>query len=200
MTDLATFVLAAMTSLAPARDHTILATALVARIEAEPPLFAGDDDRVRTAALATAILFREGSLGLNVEGDKVRGVVTSWCSAQINLSPGAKTREGWTGPELRDDPDKCVAVEMRLLHSSVLACPAAPVSEYAVGPRACTSRRGIRISNDRMWLARKLIQDIAASGRKSSLFLDLNTERGLRACSSHAGAICLHEFAIGGTS
>lgn len=149
------FTLAAMALLAPGRSHDELALAVAQVVDAADPLFAHDEDKHKTAALAIAVLFREGSLGLHVEGDRRNGKPTSWCSAQINLSPGAKTVEGWTGPELRDDPIKCVTVEMRMLRVSVRVDPEFPIAFYASGP-AWKSDRARRISRDRVWLAKRI--------------------------------------------
>ena len=63
------FVFAAMNSLAPTRDHVVLATAITRRVESEPPLFKGDDDKRRTASYLVAVAFREGSLTLGITGN-----------------------------------------------------------------------------------------------------------------------------------
>lgn len=190
MTDILTaFALAAMSSLAPQRPHDVLAKAVVDRVDAEAALFADDPDKKKTAALMVAILFREGSLGLRVEGDRVNGVPTSWCTAQINMSAGGKTREGWSGPDLRDDPAKCVAVSMRLLRDSIRWCPAFPVAIYASGPRGCSSPHAQRISRDREALAAKLVRDVAATTAVTgSLFLPSNTAHPARAVVSRGNA------------
>lgn len=154
-TSLLSFALAAMSHVSPLADHHELASAIVDVVESEPPLFANDADRRRTVALVSAVAFREGSLGLHVEGDLRNGKPTSWCTAQINLSPGAKTLEGWTGPELRDDPVKCITVELRMLRESIRICPKAPVAFYAAGP-GWKGARAIRISNDRVALAKRM--------------------------------------------
>jgi hypothetical protein len=154
------WVLAAMALLAPERDHAELGGAIARVVEAEAPLFRDDEDRKRTAALVIAVAFREGSLGLHVEGDRRAGKPTSWCSLQINLSPGMRTREGWTGEDLRDDAVKCVTVGMRLLRDSLRACPRVPLGVYAVGPLGCSDARAARISRDRVALAARLLREV----------------------------------------
>lgn len=151
------FTLAAMASLAPERNHDTLGRAIAERVDAEAPVFADDADRKKTAALMLAVAWREGSFGLRVEGDRVSGATTSWCTMQVNLTPGARTAEGWTGPELRDDPAKCVAVGFRILRYSVRSCSKFPVAVYASGPGGCANARAQRISADRMQIARRLI-------------------------------------------
>lgn len=139
-------VLAWMLSLAPNRDHSELAGAIVRAVEAEAPLFKGDADKRKTAALLVAVAFRESSLMLAAVGDKGQ----SFCAMQIHRTSGG-------GPALLTDADACVRRGMALLRASVRLCPRAPVAWYAAGgTAACSNERAIRISNDRMALARRL--------------------------------------------
>ncbi len=140
------FVFAAMSSLAPARDHAALGTAIAARVLAEPPLFKGDDDRRRTAAYLVAVAFREGSLRLGVVGDHGR----SFCTFQIHASSGGKSA-------LTTDADACVGAAFAMLRESMRVCPSAPLAWYAEGPGGCSSARAQRISRDRLALARSLM-------------------------------------------
>ena len=156
---LLTWVLAASALLAPGRSHERLGTAIAIRAEAEPPLFKGDDDRRKTAAFLIAIAFRESSLKADATGDKRNGKPTSFCAFQINLWD-RKTKEGWSGADLIEDPDKCVTVAMRMLRESAKACPAHPLAFYAEGPAGCTSERAQRISLDRMAIAERLRRDV----------------------------------------
>ncbi len=150
------FVLAAMSALAPGRDHTTLGGAIASVIDEEPALFTNDENRHRSAALVVAVAFREGSLGTRVEGDIRNGKPISYCTMQIAVGSG-RTPEGWTGPELRDDPVKCVTVGVRMLRTSMRICPSAPLAFYAEGPNGCTSERAKRISRDRMALAKRVL-------------------------------------------
>lgn len=156
------WVLAAMLSLAPGRDHVRLAEAIATRAEVDAPLFADDDDRRKTAALLVAIAFRESSFVPDAIGDHGR----SHCAGQIYLAPGARTIEGWTGEDLRDDADKCLFVTMRMLRASLTACRSLPVHDrmavYARG--SCASDRGKQLSRDRMALAKRLLRDVDAGG------------------------------------
>lgn len=145
------FALAAMSSLAPGREHIELATAITARVLAEPPLFKGDDDRMRTAAYLVAVAFREGSLKSGIVGDKGK----SFCTFQIHESSGGT-------PALTTDVDACVAKAFAMLRTSMRVCPQAPLAWYAEGGvNACTSARAQRISKDRLGLAARLAKEQA---------------------------------------
>lgn len=160
---LATWLLAAATSLSPNRNHEALTQAIEKVLTDQAPLFAKDENRQRSAALLLAINFREGSLIPNIKGDKdKRGNFTSFCSMQIHLPYGAKTEEGWTGEELVEDPVKCITVGVRMLRISMKVCPKHPVAFYAEGvdQRTCDSVRAQRISNDRMFLAQRLVKGV----------------------------------------
>lgn len=161
MSALLPFVLAGMAALSPDRDHSTLGAAIAEVVEAERPLFADDDDRRQTASFYVAVLFRESSLDNNAIGDKG----ASHCAGQIYLPNGARTREGWTGAELRGDVTKCLAVVSRMLRASFVACRALPPAErmslYARG--SCTSETGRRLSRDRFALARRVHTAAAAA-------------------------------------
>lgn len=144
------FVLGAMASLAPGRSHAELATAIAARVLAEPPLFRGDADRRRTAAYLVAVAFREGSLRLDVVGDHGR----SFCTYQIHESSGG-TRA------LLTDADACVGTAFAMLRTSMRVCPSAPLAWYASGPAGCENARAQRISRDRMAVAARLVRGLA---------------------------------------
>ena len=160
MSVLFTWVVAASSLLAPARQHDELASAIANRVEAEAPLFKGDEDRHRTAALLVAIAFRESSLRATAVGDHVGGKPTSFCAFQVHLPWGAKTADGWTGADLLEDPEKCVAAAMRMLRVSMQVCPSSPIAWYAAGPAGCESPRAQRISRDRMAIAQRLLRDV----------------------------------------
>lgn len=160
MSVLFAWVVAASSLLAPARQHDELASAIANRAEAEAPLFKGDEDRHRTAALLVAIAFRESSLRAAAVGDRVGGKPTSFCAFQVSLPWGNKTAEGWTSKDLLEDPEKCVAAAMRMLRVSMQVCPSAPLAWYAAGPTGCESPRAQRISRDRMAIAQRLIREV----------------------------------------
>jgi hypothetical protein len=140
------FVLAAMTQLAPGRDHTELGAAIARAVEADRPLFENDADRRRTAALLVAVAFRESSFRANVVGDHGE----SFCAFQIHRSAGGT-------PALNDDVDACVRSGLALLRTSLRVCPSHPVAWYASGPVGCSNDRAQRISRDRMNLAMYLV-------------------------------------------
>lgn len=139
-------VLAWMTSLAPGRDHMANAVAITTAIMEVPPLFKGDEDKTRTAALSVAIAFRESSFR-----NDVASPTNDHCLFQINRRP-----------DLAKDPAACARVAIVMLRESMRMCPDHPIAFYAAGPGACSNERAKRISNDRMHLSRSLFH---AAGR-----------------------------------
>lgn len=135
------FAISAMLSLAPNRDHLPLATVMVEVVESNPPLFARDEDRVKTLSLIIAVAFREGSLKESVLGDDGH----SKCTMQIYDGPAA----------LNESPRLCIQTGYDMLRVSVRMDSLNPVAFYARGPRF-TSEEAKRISRDRMWLAHHL--------------------------------------------
>lgn len=146
MTSTIEWILAAMLTLAPNRDHAALAEAITNVVEAERPLFADDDDKRKTAALLVAVAFRESSLRADAVGDHGR----SFCALQIHRSSGGSAA-------LLEDAEACAFKGLELLRESLRVCPAHPVAWYAEGgTQSCSSPRAQRISRDRMALARWL--------------------------------------------
>jgi hypothetical protein len=160
MSTLLAWVLAASSTLAPGRSHDALSEAIVSRVEAEAPLFTGDEDKRRTASLLVAMAFRESSLRADAVGDKVNGKPTSFCAFQIHLPWDRKTPEGWSGEELLADPQKCVTTAMRMIRASMKVCSAHPLAWYASGPAGCESPRAQRISRDRLAIAQHLVRTV----------------------------------------
>jgi hypothetical protein len=147
MSGLGSWILAAMISLVPARNHERLASAIESVALSEPPLFKGDDDRLRTASVIIAVGFREGSLIADVVGDRGR----SFCTMQVHVTSGG-------GPALLTDPELCIRRGLTLLRESLRVCPKAPIAWYAVGGvEACSNDRAQRISRDRMAIAKRLL-------------------------------------------
>ncbi len=136
------FVLAAMTQLAPGRDHTELGGAIARVVDSNKPLFEKDADHRRTAALLVAVAFRESTFKPSVVGDNGN----SFCAFQIHRSAGGT-------PALLEDVDACVRSGLTLLRMSLRVCPTHPVAWYASGPTGCSNDRAQRISRDRMNLA-----------------------------------------------
>ncbi len=60
----------------------------------------------------------------------------SWCVGQINVGAGM-TPEGWSGPQLAEDHDKCFRASLRLMRSSYRQCrnldPVDRLSGYIFG-------------------------------------------------------------------
>lgn len=82
----------------------------------------------------------------------------SFCWAQIYLPNGAKTAEGWTGVELRDDPKKCAKVAVRLIKTSADRGPAD--CELCLYARGRVTEQARALSRNRMALARRLLTQI----------------------------------------
>lgn len=139
------FVFAAMSLLAPGRDHSANASAIAEVIDAEPALFKDDAAKLRTAAVVVAIAFRESSFRNDVVSK-----TNDFCMMQVNRRP-----------DLAADPRACVRVGLAMLRESLRVCPAFPVAHYAEGGlRACSSARAQRISRDRMALAARLVREV----------------------------------------
>lgn len=139
------YVLAGMSILAPGRNHDVLGKAIADRVDAEAPLFADDADKKKTSSWLVAVAYRESSLRLDAVGDRGR----SFCAYQIHETAGG-TRA------LLTNADACVGKAFAMLQTSSQVCPAFPLAWYAEGPRGCASPRAQRISNDRMWLAKRI--------------------------------------------
>jgi hypothetical protein len=140
------FVLAAMTQLAPGRDHSELGSAIARAVDADRPLFEHDAERRRTAALLVAVAFRESTFHAKAVGDHGQ----SFCAFQIHRSSGGT-------PALLEDVDACVRSGLTLLRTSLRVCPSSPIAWYAAGPAGCKNDRAQRISRDRMNLAAYLV-------------------------------------------
>ncbi len=188
MSTLLAWVLAATSTLAPNQDHERLAEAIAARVESEEPLFKNDVDRKKTAALLVAVAFRESSLKRDAVGDHFKGKPTSFCAYQIHLPGNRKTPEGWTGQDLLDDADKCVAAALRMLRESVKSCPSHPLATYAEGPPGCASVRAQRISRDRLALAQRLVKKVTVSDSRAAEAEVRERPRPLAYCRSQRRA------------
>ncbi len=157
MTTLLAYVLAGIAHLDPNAAHPEIADAIAHVVEDEPPLFRDDDSKQKTASLVLAVAFREGSLGLRVIGDcdkhTAKGVCISgprsFCTMQVHQSMGGSDA-------LNEDPELCIRAGLRILRSSVRACPSSPVAIYASGPNGCGNARAQRISRDRLALAARI--------------------------------------------
>lgn len=134
------FVLNAMASLVPGRDHATNGTAIARVVLSEEPLFKDDASRVKTAALVVAIAFRESAFR-----NDVTSKTADSCMMQVNRRP-----------DLAADPEACVRVALGMLRESMRVCPESPIAFYASGPGGCTNARAQRISRDRMAIAKRL--------------------------------------------
>lgn len=182
------YVLAVCLVMVPGKDHRELAGAITAAVEHGVPeaLFKNDQDemvedvllpaRSKSAALMAAISFRESGLHPRQVGDcpglapgdltcTVQKGATSFGAFQLSLPFKRKAEvTGLTGIQLLEDPAAQAREAIHILYYSVRSCPDFPVAVYAHGrdPHvACTDLHSQRISNDRMWLAKKIRKDAA---------------------------------------
>ena len=161
----AAFVLAAAQFLAPGRDHSVLATAISARVDAESPLFKDDADKRKTSAWLVAVAFRESSLTLDAVGDHGQ----SLCAYQLGRTSGGTTA-------MLTDADLCVGHAFGMLRTSMRLCPAFPLAWYAAGgdaAKACASTAAQRLSRDRMALALRLVRDVKVPSAKGAFLRPL---------------------------
>jgi len=94
----------------------------VAYDTSESPSGLGPFARFEEAALLTAIVGTESGMHPDVLAGKKRGDGgRSWCVVQMNIGKG-KTVEGWTGPELAADIDKCLKAGLHAARRSIGAC------------------------------------------------------------------------------
>jgi hypothetical protein len=136
-----------MSVLAPGRQHIELATAVAEVLHEEAPLFTDDESRVKTASYLVSVAYRESSLRNSAVGDHGRAL----CMFQL-----------WhTTRDVLTDPKLCTRIALTRLRESIRACGLDnALGLYAAGPGGCTSKLAKRISNDRMWMAKRLAKDV----------------------------------------
>jgi len=124
-----------------ARYEAIAAAVAEASLdEDEAPLFAGDDGRLRTAALLLTISYHESHwrrhVDLGLGPLRYRGGGRYHCMMQI-LVKGEETPEGWTAEELVKSRDKCFRRGLHILQRAKRYCddagPRAFLNHYATG-------------------------------------------------------------------
>lgn len=144
---IALFFLLSSLRLAPATGD-----ALVARAELGQAVADVGATRYEAQWLA-AIAFRESGYKVDAVGDHQ----SSFCAFQIHLPRGARTRDGFSGPDILEDVHACAREALRQLRASLHVCKALPENErmalYARG--SCASERGRTLSRDRWWVAQK---------------------------------------------
>ena len=146
-------VLAWSLSLAPRHARAELesfADSVASVVDERGPVFAGAAGKRRTAALITAIAFRESSFELSAAGDGGK----SLCWMQVQKSR-------W-GSSVTSDPVRCISAGWYALRESLTFaarnCPAYPLAPYAGGPRGCDHRHAQWVSVDRFGIAKQLEQ------------------------------------------
>ncbi len=155
-----------------ARYETIARDVYVV-VKEEPSLFGGKYGKGRTATVLLAVALMESGFHKNVDfglGKLARGDNgNSWCLTQQNIGTGrtmswnkAKQRwaragdppeeveQGWTGPELVTDRQKCLRVALRGIRSSFNACREYPLPERLRSYASGTCKAGGEASAKRM--------------------------------------------------
>lgn len=148
------FLIKAAFYLDPEHSHVEMVDVITSVVEASPPLFDHDEQRLKTGSLILAVAWREGRLAdgvlgdcsLSSPGELCKGKPHSFCTMQIHDTSGGKQ-------ELADDPRKCIEMGLAMLRVSLRSCASHPIAWYAAGPRGCLDLRAQRISRDRMGLA-----------------------------------------------
>ena len=124
--------------------------AAVAMDGGEEPLFGGTNGRSETAILMLSIASFESSFKKKVDDGIGRGDHgRSYCLMQIHVGNGT-TPEGWSGPELIDNRQRCFRAALHILRGSFGVCHGLPMedrlSAYATGqclPNVAISRSRI---------------------------------------------------------
>jgi hypothetical protein len=144
-----------------AKRLTLPVAEAMAAAALESPIIAGDDrSTLQLVAVEVAIAWFEGHNDLDPAGYNDAG--QSHCWGQIHLPNGARTREGWTGAELRRDPLKCARVVVRLVKASFAASPTCDGCGLTVYSRGRDTAEGRELSRHRMTLAVRLVREVAA--------------------------------------
>ena len=134
-------VLAMMIHLQPRVNHDKLARVTAAALIAEPPIFADDDTRLRSAALVVAVMFRESSFR------DVTSATNDHCYMQIHERA-----------DLDGHPLECIRTGIHMLRDSLTRCSG--IQTFVGAPRGCHDERATKISNDRLALAGRLLGSV----------------------------------------
>ena len=118
------------------------------------PVIDGEDGPRVTMAYEVAIAWFEGAN----DGEAIGDGHASFCWGQIYLPNGARTREGWSGHELVDDPSKCASVVVRIVRTSIEGGPRD--CELCLYARGRVTNEARRISKHRVDLVRRLLTTV----------------------------------------
>ena len=118
------------------------------------PVVDGEDGPRVTMGYEVALAWFEGANDGRAIGDGHN----SYCWGQIYLPNGARTKEGWSGPELVSDPLKCANVVVRIVHTSIAQGPSD--CELCLYARGRVTPEARRISKHRVDLVKKLLSTV----------------------------------------
>jgi hypothetical protein len=131
------------------------------------PLFVGPRARERTALLLLATTFHESDgWHRSIDTGAKRGDGgASWCIAQIHLPGAHRTPEGWAGPDLIADRQRCLRAAVRVLRASLALCAQRPrpdrLSAYVSG--SCSV--SVDVSRRRWRTFEELVRQVASPTR-----------------------------------
>lgn len=122
----------------------------------ERPIYSGEYARSKTALMMLAIARFETGFLKRYESEASRD--GAWCYGQLHIGKG-RTAEGWSGPELLEQREKCWRAMLGVLRRTWRYCGASPelaLTAYTAG--RCDSLMGRRYSEARVLFANKLIE------------------------------------------
>jgi len=97
-------------------------------INSSEPIFSGEDNNIKLAALITSISFFESGFHKMVDNGKIRGDNgKSWCLMQINIGNsnvliGTDEMKKWSGKDLVSDRKKCFKAGIEAIRNSLNKC------------------------------------------------------------------------------
>ena len=136
------------------------------------PLFQGNEGRLRTLALVFSVAYHESGFRLDVDTGLGRGRLArsgwndygrSWCMMQISLGrkqilrdgavvehSAAQTNQGWSGPDLLQDRQKCFKAGIEVLRASMMMCQKNHRLHRLAGYASGSCDRGLSLSESRV--------------------------------------------------
>jgi hypothetical protein len=140
----------------PRYERLARALAEVVLDPTERSLYAGPDGRRQTALLLLALSYHESGWRRDIDlgiGKQPRPGRQYWCVMQVGVD--GKTAEGWTGPDLVSERERCFRAALHRLQQARGSCrahgPDAWLRSYAAGD--CT--RGGKAADQRMGTFRR---------------------------------------------
>lgn len=212
LTPIAAWLLVLMTALLPAEQGAVVPTpsdnretaterasryegiadaiAAIAYDPAELPVFSGPDGRAKTAALLLSISYWEsGGWNKVVDfGIAPRGIGdhgTSHCLAQVRLSPGMRTRHGFSARDLVEDRRACFRAALAIVRDSFRSCArSTPLDRKLAVYTSGKCNAGLRESRLRMRTALGLYEAYAPPGEDRAFIREAEDVLPVRATAT----------------